>query len=133
MRILAVDYGEKNVGVAVSDPSGIIAQPVGVVGPNVEEICALVKRYGVVKIIVGLPLNMDGTVGKTAQDATRFADGIRSSCGVPVEMVDERLTTAEAERILLEADVSRKKRKKKIDKLSAAILLGFYLRNMENA
>ena len=131
---MAVDYGEKNVGIAVSDPLGIIAQPLGTVSPKAENVRELVKKYNVEKIIVGLPLHMNGSEGKSAKDAKAFAEAIKNSCGVPVEMLDERFTTKEAERILIEADVSRKKRKGKIDKLSAALLLEHYMQSRnENA
>lgn len=131
-RILALDFGEKRIGVAVSDSLNIIAQSVGTIERkgiknDLEKIGGLVKEYGAEKIIVGLPLNMDGTEGKSANRAIDFVSALKKEITVEVEMLDERLTTRQGERIFLEADMSRKNRKKNLDKIAAQLILQGYL------
>lgn len=131
-RILALDLGEKRIGVAVSDALNIIAQSVGVIERkgikrDFKKIGALVKEYDAGRLIVGLPLNMDGTSGKSANLAIDFVNALKKEIHVQVEMIDERLTTAQGERIFLEADVSRKKRRKNLDKIAAQLILQNYL------
>lgn len=131
-RILALDVGEKRIGIAVSDALNITAQGVGVIKFEDLEavfvrIKSLVKEYEVSKIIVGVPFNMDGSKGKSAASAEDFIEKIGKELGLEVEAVDERLTTAQGERILLEADISRKKRKASIDKIAAQLILQTYL------
>ncbi|MDP2921632.1 MAG: Holliday junction resolvase RuvX [Candidatus Omnitrophota bacterium] len=131
-RILALDLGEKRIGVAVSDSMNIIAQSVGVIErkgleSDFQEIKDLIKEYGAGLLVVGLPLNMDGTSGKSAKTALDFVDKLKKEVQAQVEMLDERLTTAQGERIFLEADISRKKRKKNIDKVAAQLILQNYL------
>ncbi|MDO8603068.1 MAG: Holliday junction resolvase RuvX [Candidatus Omnitrophota bacterium] len=131
-RILALDFGEKRIGVAVSDSLNIIAQSVGTIERkgiknDLEKIGGLVKEYGAEKIIVGLPLNMDGTEGKSANRAIDFVSALKKEITVEVEMLDERLTTRQGERIFLEADMSRKNRKKNLDKIAAQLILQSYL------
>lgn len=131
-RILAFDFGEKKIGVAVSDALNITAQSVGVIERrgiknDIKKIQDLVREYEAVKLIVGLPLNMDGTKGKSAKLAIDFVEAVKKEIQVDVEMIDERLTSAQGERILLEADMSREKRKKNIDKIAAQLILQSYL------
>ena len=131
-RILALDFGEKRIGVAVSDPLNIIAQSVGTIERkgiknDLKKVGELVKEYEARKIIVGLPLNMDGTEGKSANRAMDFVKELKKEIQVEVEMLDERLTTAQGERVFLEADMSRKKRKQNLDKIAAQLILQNYL------
>jgi len=131
-RILALDFGEKRIGVAVSDALNIIAQSVGVIKRkgiknDLKKIQELVREYDANKLIVGLPLNMNGTRGPSADFAISFVNEIKKEIQIEVEMMDERLTTAQGERILLEADVSRKNRRENLDKIAAQLILQNYL------
>ena|SRR3989338_5937204 len=131
-RILALDFGEKRIGVAVSDPLNIIAQSIGTIERkgiknDLKKVGELVEEYGARKIIVGLPLNMDGTEGKSANRAIAFVKELKKEVQVEVEMLDERLTTAQGERVFLEADMSRKRRKQNLDKIAAQLILQNYL------
>lgn len=133
MRIMCLDVGEKNIGVAVSDPLGMTAQGVEVIRrqglkKDLGRIKELQERYAAEEIILGLPLNMNGTIGTKAREVLKFKDLLSKTLSVPVVTWDERLTTAAAERILLAADVSRKGRKKVIDQLAAVLILESYLR-----
>ncbi len=134
MRVLAVDYGEKRVGLALSDPLGLISQPLKVVPRSraLEEISRLVEERKVERIVVGLPLNMDGTEGEMARRARAFGESLRS-IGVEVVFFDERLTSFEAEEVMRSAGLSWKKRKKKVDALAAALILKSYLEREGNA
>ncbi|MGM8214201.1 Holliday junction resolvase RuvX [Bacillaceae bacterium W0354] len=134
MKTLGLDVGEKTIGVAVSDALHMTAQSVETIQWSeqnfetaVQPLERIIKDYEVSKIIVGLPKNMNGTIGPRAEASQHFADFLRSHFSLPVELWDERLTTMAAERILLEADVSRKKRKLVIDKMAAAMILQSYL------
>lgn len=132
LRILGLDVGDKTIGVALSDPLGWTAQGLEVrqrssLEEDLEYVRGLVEEYGVGRIIVGLPLNMNGTAGPQADKVTDFIEQLRKYCCVPVEPWDERLTTHEAERTLLEADLSRAKRKRVIDKVAAQVILQSYL------
>ncbi len=132
-RIMGLDVGEKRIGVAVSDPLGWTAQGIGVIRgdqPRVqvmEQLRKLVQEYQVERIVVGLPRNMNGTLGKQGQRVLDFAREIGAELGLPVETWDERLSTASAEKVLLSADLSRARRKKIIDKMAAVIILQSYL------
>lgn len=132
-RILCLDVGEKNIGVAVSDSLGLTAQGLEVIkrqslSRDLERIRQLIKEYEVEEIVLGLPRNMDGTIGEKAREILRFKDKLDALAGIKVTTWDERLTTVAAQRALLEADVSRKGRKKVIDKLAAVLILDSYLR-----
>jgi putative Holliday junction resolvase len=132
MRVLGLDYGDRRIGVAVSDAFGWTAQGVEVIerkpdGSEVDRIGELVREYGVGSIVVGLPKNMNGSVGPRGEICMAFAEQLRQTLSMPVYLWDERLTTVAAERALLEADVSRKRRKQVVDKLAAALLLQNYL------
>ncbi len=134
MRILSLDIGKKKIGVAVSDPLGLTAQGLEVIRrqnlkKDLQRIGQLLAEYEVEEIIVGLPRNMDGTLGEKAQEILDFKEKLnRVAGGITVTAWDERLTTAAAQRTLLEADVSRKGRKKVVDKLAAVFILEGYLR-----
>jgi putative Holliday junction resolvase len=129
---MGLDYGDRNIGVAVSDAFGWTAQGTGVVqrkrnGGEFDEITQLVKDHEVSEIVVGLPKNMNGSVGPRGEICMAFAEELQQKLNLPVHLWDERLTTVSAERTLLEADVSRKKRKLVVDKLAATFILQNYL------
>lgn len=130
MRVMALDVGEKRIGVAITDPLGLTAQPLEVVqrkGRPLERLKELVDSYGVEEVVVGLPLSPDGALTLQAQRILEFARELETALGVPVKYWDESFTTYEAERVLLEADQSRKKRKRARDKVAAALILRAYL------
>jgi putative Holliday junction resolvase len=129
---MALDLGDRRIGVAVSDALGWTAQGVGVVerhrdGREIGEIERIVREREVSEIVVGLPRNMDGSIGPRGEICIAFAEMLRGKLQLPVHLWDERLTTAAAERTLLEADVSRKKRRQVVDKLAATLILQHYL------
>jgi len=132
-RFLGLDLGEVRVGVALSDPLGITAQPLGHLDRKgkpkiVEAIRALVTEHGVTRIVVGLPLRLSGEAGPEAVEAEAFAQRLRGAMpGVAVDLWDERLSTAEVERMMIAADVSRKKRRRKVDTLAAVVILQSYM------
>ena len=132
MRTMGLDYGERRIGVAISDAFGWTAQGSEVIDKKLVKdelgrIEELVKLHEVDTVIVGLPKNMNGTIGPSGENCIAFAERLKQKLGLPVHLWDERLTTVAAERTLLEADVSRSKRKQVIDKMAAAILLQSYL------
>ncbi|WP_059171235.1 Holliday junction resolvase RuvX [Bacillus sp. FJAT-27445] len=134
MRILGLDVGSKTVGVALSDEFGWTAQGLETIKIDEEKnefgferLGQLIKEYGVDQVVIGLPKNMNGTIGPRAEASIRFADEIERLFSLPTVLWDERLSTMAAERVLLEADVSRKKRKKVIDKMAAVMILQGYL------
>lgn len=129
-RIMALDAGDKRIGVAVSDPLGITAQGLKVLenSPQVfAEIAQLCKEYDVERVVVGLPKNMNNTLGPRADWSREFASKVADAVGLPVDMEDERLTTVAAERVMLDADLSRGKRRKVVDKMAAVLILQNYL------
>jgi len=132
MRILALDWGTVRVGAALSDGLGMIASPYDTfpAKPQVElvrKIRDVVEREEVQRIIVGLPVNMDGSEGKSSEQARAFASIVEQEMGIPVEMVDERLTSFEAERKLRDAGRKPSRDKSRIDRAAATILLQEYL------
>lgn len=138
MRTMGLDYGERRIGVAISDAFGWTAQGSEVIDKKLVKdelgrIEELVKLHEVDNVIVGLPKNMNGTIGPSGENCIAFAERLRQKLGLPVQLWDERLTTVAAERTLLEADVSRSKRKQVIDKMAAAILLQSYLDSKSKA
>ena len=133
-RILAIDYGEKRIGVAISDIMGIIAQPLDTIQrkdyeEDLKNIKNIIKQNSVVEVVIGLPKNMDGRLGDSAMKIVHFVSQLRKAIDLPIRVWDERLTTAESEKLLIESDVSRKKRRKKIDKIAASLILQGYLEN----
>lgn len=131
-RILAIDWGMKNVGLAVSDPLSITAQPLPTLKrtnrrADMGRIGELVEAMQVKRILVGHPLHLKGHAGKRAVEAERLAERLRESTGLPVELIDERLTSAEANRLMLDAGLSRTKRREKADQIAAQLILQTYL------
>jgi putative holliday junction resolvase len=138
MRIMGLDLGSRTIGVAVSDELGLTAQGIKTLWrkskqDDMKEILLLVSEFGVEKIVLGLPRNMDGSLGPQAEKALEWAKLMEETTHLPVETWDERLTTVGASRILLEADLSRKRRKGVIDKLAAVLILQGYLDHTRNA
>lgn len=132
MRIAALDVGEARIGVAVSDELGITAQGIGVVRRvggrrDLEALGALLAPYTPERLVVGLPLKMDGSEGLQVTKVRAFAERVAAHLGLPLEYWDERLTTVAAERALLEADVSRRRRRELVDKVAASLILQGYL------
>ncbi|MDF2835726.1 MAG: Holliday junction helicase [Paenibacillus sp.] len=132
MRVMGLDYGDRNIGVAVSDAFRWTAQGLTVVerrrdGGEVDVLAGLVSEHEVSEIVVGLPKNMNGSIGPRGDISIAFAERIGQKLGIPVHLWDERLTTVAAERTLLEADVSRRKRKQVIDKMAATLILQNFL------
>jgi len=132
MRILALDHGTRRIGVAVSDETKTIAQPLEYIPAEpFAEFLARLKKILVEKevdfILIGLPRNMDGTHGPAAQKVEAFAATLKSAVLAPIKLWDERLTSTMANRILIQGNVRRDKRKEKVDKMAAAILLQSYL------
>jgi len=131
-RILALDFGSSRIGLALSDELRITAQPYGtlersVLEEEIRRIEEIVSREGVVEIVVGLPKRQDGSLGEMAQAAKSFADAIRQALAITVRMWDERYSSHAAERILLEGNLRRAKRKKVVDQTAAAWILQGYL------
>jgi len=131
-RILAIDYGRKRIGLALSDELGLTAQPlVTLVRANrrddmrrLRDIC---RQHGVARILVGHPLHMTGAAGEMADEAARFAARLKKELGIVVELVDERLTTWEAEQTMAEIKSSSRRKRTHIDDVAAAVLLREYL------
>ncbi len=132
MRILALDMGSKRVGVALSDEMGWTAQGLTVLdrkpaGQFMDKIKDLTEEHQVGRIVVGLPRRMDGSLGPEAEAVLVVVEEIKAHVGVEVDTWDERLSTVAVERVLIEADLSRKKRKKVVDKVAATYILQSYL------
>ncbi len=130
MVLLGLDIGEKRIGLAASDRLGKTAQPLDTIKRDDEtlrRLSALVRERGVERLIVGLPLRMDGSEGAQARDVRSYAGELSSTLGVPVEFVDERLTTREAESLLSEAGAPRRVRRGASDRLAAALILRAYM------
>jgi putative holliday junction resolvase len=132
MRILAIDFGTKRIGLAISDPLNIIARGVATINRrnqamDIEDIKKVVDAEGVTRIVVGLPLNMDGSKGPMGEEAERFAYLLRANILDSVVLWDERLSSVQAERVLIAANHRRERRKKEIDRLAAELILQSYL------
>jgi putative Holliday junction resolvase len=132
MRAMGLDVGTKTVGIAISDELGMTAQAVTTIPrtslrADLEAIAALAHEHGVDRLVVGLPLNMDGTEGPSAAAARKLGDAAGERTGLAVLYWDERLTTRAAQRTLVEADLSRAKRRKVIDQVAAALILQGWL------
>jgi putative Holliday junction resolvase len=131
-RIMALDLGEATIGVAISDPLGLTAQPLGTVKRagwrrDLQALQDLIERHEVAHIVVGLPLRMSGEEGSAALGSQTFARRLADAIDVPVSSWDERLTSVQAERILLEADVSRRRRREVVHQMAAALILQSWL------
>ncbi len=136
--LMGLDYGERRIGVAVSDPAGQVARPLTVIEresrvKDTARIRDIVERLGVGVIVVGLPINMDGTHGPAAQTATRFAGRLRHAVPAEVQLWDERLTTWEAEQQMIESGLSPERRRELRDAVAAAVLLQDYLNSHRSA
>ena len=135
MRTMGLDVGSRTVGIAISDPFGWTAQGIETIIINEDEenygisrVMELVQEYEVSKFVVGLPKNMDNSIGPRAEASMRYAELLKKQIDLPVIFQDERLTTVQAERMLIEqANTSREKRKKVIDKVAAVMILQNYL------
>lgn len=132
MRLLGIDPGEKRIGLAISDPGRIIATAAGVIergtaAETLEQLRAAARRHGAVGVVVGLPLMMDGSEGPASRRAREFVESLRGALGIPVALWDERLTTAEADRLMKSAGLSRRRRGARIDGLAAQRILQSYL------
>ena len=138
MRILALDHGSTRIGVAVSDETRTIAQPLEFIPAEpfagvLDRLKLLIREKEVDLILIGLPRNMDGSYGPAAEKVQTFVGVLGSAITVPIKTWDERLTSAQANRFLIEGNVRREKRKEKVDKTAAAILLQSYLDSSSNA
>ena len=135
MRIMGLDFGSVTVGVAISDPLLLTAQGIEVIRRKQENklrqtlarIEALVKEYEVEKIIIGYPKNMNNSIGERAEKSEEFAKMVEKRTGLPIVMVDERLTTFSAHNAIIEGNLSREKRSKIVDKIAAVFILQTYL------
>lgn len=132
MRILGLDVGTKRIGIAISDELGWTAQAIKTLHrheskSDLGEIRDIAGQYGVEEIVVGLPRNMNGSLGPQAQMVLGFIRDLREVLGVPIHTWDERLSTVEATKILIKGDLSRRKRKRKVDMTAAVIILQSYL------
>ena len=135
MRIMGLDFGSKTVGVAVSDPTGFLAGGVEIIRREREDklrqtlarIEELIVFYGVEKIVLGCPFNMDGTSGVRVEKTLAFKESLERRTGLPVIMCDERLSTVEADEIMDEVGIKKQDRKKHVDKIAATIILQRYL------
>ena len=138
MRIMGLDVGSKTVGVAISDPLGFTAQGLEIIPINEEQeefgferLTELVQEYKVDKFVVGLPKNMNNTVGERAEKALEFGEMLKKRTGLEVIMWDERLTTVSADRTLMEAGVRRENRKEYLDGIAAVFILQGYLDSLK--
>lgn len=139
MRILGLDYGTKTVGVAISDELGITAQPIMTIERKSEnklrktlaKIEEIIEEYGVSFVVLGYPKNMNNTIGPRAKATEEFKEHIERRTGLDVVLQDERLSTVESERILMDAGVRREHRKEFVDKMAAAVILQSYLDAMD--
>ncbi len=135
MRIMGLDFGSKTVGVAISDPLLITAQGIEIIRRKDENklrrtlarIEELIVEYEVSRIVLGLPKNMNDTIGERAQLSLEFKDKLERRTGLPVEMWDERLTTVAADRVMIEAGIRRENRREYVDKIAAVFILQGYL------
>jgi putative Holliday junction resolvase len=137
MKVLGLDIGEKRIGIAVSDALRCTAQGLTVLhrsgmDDDIGAIQELIDASQVSEVVVGLPKNMDGSLGEGAQKVMSFVSKLEESLSIPIVLWDERLTTAEATRVLLQADVSRNKRRKVVDKIAAALILQGYLDSLDH-
>ena len=140
MRIMGLDYGSKTIGVAISDPLGLTAQGIEIIRredenklrKSLRRIEELVSEYQVEEIVLGFPKNMNNTIGERAQKSLELKEMLERRCGLPVIMWDERLTTVEANRTLMESGVRRENRSKYVDMIAAVFILQGYLEAKAN-
>ena len=137
MRYLGLDLGTKTLGIAISDRTLSIANPYKTItfkstDELIEPLKEIINREGIAKIALGLPKNMDNSLGFASKRSMDFKELLQKHIDIPIILVDERLSTMEAERYLLDADMSRKKRKNKIDAVAASVILNTYLRMKGN-
>ena len=134
MRTLGLDFGERRIGVAVTDPTGVLAQPLTTInrghrgdGTHLLRIAEIVTEFQVSRIVVGLPLHMDGREGPEAEAARAFGESVQERTGITVDFLDERWTSIEARRALSKVGGSRRKKQSAVDPVAAAILLRTYI------
>ncbi len=135
MRVMGLDYGSKTIGVAISDPLGLTAQGIEIIRREEENklrkslrrIEELIKEYQVEEIVLGFPKNMNNTIGERAEKSLQLKETLERRCKLPVIMWDERLTTVEANRTLMESKVRRENRSKYVDMIAAVFILQGYL------
>lgn len=132
MPTLCIDYGERRIGLAVSDREGLFAHGLPTLDRRecadlVEEIAQLIEQHNAAQIVFGLPKNMDGSLGPAAERVQAFAEELRQRTGLPVEFIDERLTTARAHTLMKQAGLKRKQRAQKADAAAAQMMLQSYL------
>lgn len=137
-RLMGLDVGDKTIGVALSDLLMITAQGLTTIKrtnlkADMQELRKIIEEYNVTKIIVGMPKMMDGTIGIQGEKVIEFTDKLKQKINLPTDFQDERLTTALSEKILISADVKRKKRKEIIDKLAAVQILTTYMERSKRA
>lgn len=138
MVIMSVDFGRARTGIAICDKSEFLASPVTVIYEKyvpalIQKVAALAAEKNAELLVVGLPVNMDGSEGESAQNARRFADDLQKESGLPVDMFDERCTTMEAHQLLNATNTRGKKRKAVVDAVSAVIILENYLGKRKSA
>ncbi|MBP2025315.1 Holliday junction resolvase RuvX [Peptoniphilus stercorisuis] len=134
-KILGLDVGDKWIGVAISDPLGFTAQGLKTIKresnkQTYEEIYEIIKENDILKVVVGLPKNMNNTIGPQSEKVMKFATKLHNKYGIEIIYIDERMSTMSAQRILIEADVRREHRKKYVDKIAATYILQTYLDSM---
>jgi putative Holliday junction resolvase len=134
-RVLALDIGTKKIGLAITDELGLIAQPFTVIrrkndNQALQEIKEIIGEQKVKEIIVGIPYNSQGKMGTMAKEVMAFVERIKTITALPIILWDESFTTADAEKVLIKADLSRRRRKKVVDKLAAALILDSFLKAM---
>jgi len=132
MRTLGLDYGSKRIGVALSDPEGIMAHPIRTIhvksdGSHIRDILTIIHTYQVTKVVIGLPYNMDGSLGNKGEEVMKWGRYLEQALGLPVVFWDERLSTSEAHEMLLAVNIKGRKRRVIIDKIAASIILKGYL------
>lgn len=132
MRIMGLDMGKKTIGVAVSDETGLTAQPVATIRrsslrKDLDELSRLIAEYSVTGIVLGLPVNMNGTMGPATESVLKFAGDLEERTGMAVKTWDERLSTVAVTRVLLEGGIGRERRKEVVDKMAASYILQGYL------
>lgn len=134
MKYLGLDLGTKTLGLAISDKLGIISSPFKVLRYNdinvlIDDLISLIKEENIDELVLGLPKNMNNSIGFAGERSLNFKTLLESKCDLPIHLVDERLSTMEAENILINSDTSRQKRKKIIDAYAASIILDTFLKS----